>query len=100
MAILLDALSIETRTNCFLGASRQLIMSNFFKLGLVLNDLILVLSFENFLSTFTKMADYHGIKDSLDIFLSDNNFPLITLSKTSLMLSLLFSNLWSLVPYN
>ena len=29
----------------------------------------------NSLSTFVKMADFQGIKDSSDMFLSDNNFP-------------------------
>ena len=35
------------------------------------------------------MADFHVVKDSSDIFLSDNNFPLIRSSKPSTMLSLL-----------
>ena len=59
------------------------------------------LKFEIFLSNFGKMADFQGIKDSSDIFLSGNSFPLIRLSKPSTMLSLLFfPNLLSLVPYN
>ena len=46
-----------------------------FRIGFDSNGLILVLSFEIFLSTFVKMADFQGIKDSPDIFLSDNNLP-------------------------
>ena len=46
-----------------------------FRIGLDLDGLILVLSFRIFLSTFVKIADFQGIKDSSDIFLSDNNFP-------------------------
>ena len=80
------------------GASRQLMTSIYFRVGLDLDGLILVLSFEIFLPTFVKMGDFQGIKDSSDIFLSDKNFPLIRLSKPSTMLSLLFYNLWSLRP--
>ena len=47
------------------------------------------------------MADFHGIKDSSDAFLSEKRFPLIRLFQPSMMLSLLFfTNLWYLVPYN
>ena len=68
-----------------------------FRIGLDLDDLIQVLSFEFFLSTFAKTADCQVIKDSSNIFLSDNNFHLIRLSKPSRMLSLLFfSNISSL----
>ena len=81
--------------NFYQSASRQLVMSICFRIGLDFDGLILVLSFENFLSTFFKMAEFQGIKGSSDIFLSYNNFLLIRLSKPSTMLSLLF--LWSLV---
>ena len=36
------------------------------------------------------MADFQDIKDSSDILLSDNNFPLIRMSKHSTMFSLVF----------
>ena len=75
IATLLDALSIGTRTIFFWSASRQLMTSIYFRIGLDLDGLILVLSFRIFLSTFVKIADFQGIKDSSDIFLSDNNFP-------------------------
>ena len=45
-----------------------------FRIGLDLDGLILVLSFDIFLSTFIKMVDFQGNKDSSDILLSDNNF--------------------------
>ena len=52
-----------------------------FRIGFDFDGLILVLSFESFLSTFVKMADFQAIKDSSDIFLSDKNFPLVRLPK-------------------
>ena len=64
---------------------------NCFRKGLDLDGLILVLSFELFWSTFVKMADFQGIKDSSDIFLLGNNFLLMRLSKPSTRLSLFFS---------
>ena len=48
-----------------------------FRIGLDLHGLVLVLSFEFFFLTFVKMADFQGNKDSSDIFLCDNNCPLI-----------------------
>ena len=66
------------------------------RIGLDLDDLIQVLSFEFFLSTFAKIADCQVIKDSSNIFLSDNNFHLIRLSKPSRMLSLLFFPIYHL----
>ena len=63
----LDALSIGTRINFFLSASRQLMTSICFRIGLNLDVLILVLSFEIFLSTYVEMADFQGVKDSSDI---------------------------------
>ena len=89
-AILLDALPIGTRAKFFWSASRELMRSVCFRIGLDLDDLILVLIFGNFLSTFVKMANFQGIKDFSDIFLSDNNFPLIRLSKPSTTFSLLW----------
>ena len=38
-----------------------------FRIGLNLDVLILVLSFEIFLSTYVEMADFQGVKDSSDI---------------------------------
>ena len=75
---------------------------SFFKIRLDLDGLVLVLSFEKFLSSFVKMADFQSIKDSSDIFLSDNSLHLIRLSKFSMMYSFFFffSNWWSLVPCN
>ena len=64
-----------------------------FRIELDLNSLIMVLSVETFLSAFVKMEDFQGIKDSSDIFLSDNSFILIRFFKPSTMFSLLFSNL-------
>ena len=61
-----------------------------FRIRLDIDGIILVSSFEVSLSTFVKMADFHAIKDSSDIFLPDNNFPLIQFSKPSTIFSLLF----------
>ena len=60
--------------------------------------LLLVSSSGMFLSSFVKMAVFEGIiKDSSDIFLSDNSFPLIRLFKASTCFLYFFSNLRSLV---
>ena len=48
--------------------------SIYFRIELDLDGLILVFSFQIFLSTFVKMADFQGIKDSSDNFLSDITF--------------------------
>ena len=56
-------------------------MSIYFRIGLNLGGLILVLDFEIILSIFVKMTDFQGIKDSSDILLSDNNSSLIILFK-------------------
>ena len=64
--------------------------SIYFRIRLDTDGIILILSFEVSLSTFIKMADFHGIKDSSDIFLPNNNFPLIQFSKPSAIFSLLF----------
>ena len=53
--------------------------SIYFRRELDLNSLTLVLKFEIFLSTFVEMADSQSIKDSTDIFLSTDNFPLMRL---------------------
>ena len=100
LATLLDTLSIGTRINVFWSASRQFTKSIYFRIGLDLDGLVPVLSFEIFLSTFVKMADFQCIKNSSDISLSNSNFPLIRMSKPSTMLSLyiyiyiFFFNLW------
>ena len=60
--------------------------SIYFRRELDLNSLTLVLKSEIFLSTFVEMADFQSIKDSTDIFLSTDNFPLMRLSKPSMML--------------
>ena len=80
IAALLDALTIGTI---------ELMTSICFSIGLVSDGFILVLSFDIFLSAFAKMTDFQGNKDSSDIFLSDDRFPL-RLSKPLKMLPLLF----------
>ena len=52
----------------------QLMTSNCFRIGLNLDGLVLVLSFEIFSLTFVKMTDFQGINHFSDIFLSDNYF--------------------------
>ena len=46
----------------------------YFRIKLDLDGLILVLSFQIFLSIFVKMADFQGIKDSSGNFLLDIRF--------------------------
>ena len=71
-----------------------------FRTSLDIDSLILVLSSEYcfcqyLLKSALKMAGWQGIKDSSDMFLSDNNSPTIKIrfSKASAMLSLFFSKL-------
>ena len=71
----------KSKNKFFWSDSRQLMMSIYFRIGLNLGGLILVLDFEIILSIFVKMTDFQGIKDSSDILLSDNNSSLIILFK-------------------
>ena len=78
-----DAFTIRTRKNIFWSVLKQF-MSNLnnsaqsiiicFTIGLDLDGLILVLSFEIFLSTFVKIADFQDIEGFTDIFLLADNF--------------------------
>ena len=77
----------RSKNKHFWSASRHLMTLSRFRVGLNLDGLFLVLSFQTFFQPLFKMADFQGIKDSSDIFLSYNNFPLIRLSKSSTMLS-------------
>ena len=77
----------RSKNKLFMSASRQLMTSICFRIGLDLDVLIPVLSFEVSWSTFHKMADFQGIKDSSDIFLSDNNLSLIRLYVRCQMIS-------------
>ena len=50
------------------GASKQLLTSICYGIGLNVNVLVLVLSSESFMLTFIKVADLQGIEDFTDIF--------------------------------
>ena len=92
-------IQLQIRANPFWSTSGQLMKSIYFRISLGLDGLILVWSSDEFSSTFVKMANFQSIKNSWDIFLSDN-FSLIRLPNSSAMFSLIFYNFWSLVPYN
>ena len=83
MSLQFGAFSIGTRKNIFWSVLKQF-TSNLnnstqsiiicFTIGLDLDSLILVLSFEIFLSTFVKIADFQEFEGFADIFLLAENF--------------------------
>ena len=71
----------------FWSTSRQLMTEICFRIGLDIDGLTLVLRFEIFLSTFVKMADFQGLRNSSDILLICNNFQFMAFGSLQLELT-------------
>ena len=97
ISTLFDAFFVGIKPNIFWVFLRRLLTSICFRARLGFDSLILVLSLENFLSTFVKMADSWGIKNSTDIILLADNFSLMRLCQSSTMFSLFISQFMAFV---